>query len=159
MRTILLLLLFLSATAHAQDASTYYATANQQFESRMYIHAAETIGKAIELDPASVDYRWLRVRSSMTHSAKEPQLKTAINDLNVILASDKSERTYAALGKAHFELAQIYNHEHQDYALGEKHYTNAKAAYANAKTASGNPDYDYDIRDAENYLKELTAKK
>jgi|GEM_PF-4194634 len=160
MRKIFLFIaLFAAYLTNAQDAETLYKKANEQFESKLYRKAVETVSQAIELNPTSLEYRWLRVQSLMTSHAGEPEFTKALADLNVIKENENTEKLYRAIGNVENYLASYFDHDVHDFSQAKEHYNLSKSAFQAAKKVSGNNEYDYKIKDADTALNDLQAKK
>jgi len=179
-------LLFLTALLasmfmHGQDYQNYLKIANDALESGDARKANENANKALELQPTSVDARWVRVRSSLTANASEKAINGSIDDLKFIIANGRgTARVYNALGVAETEAGSyIYRFKHAKsnntisddksayikeqkayYTDAINHYKSAKIAYQ--KAIELNPDdaktYTYKANEAEKYIKEIAEK-
>lgn len=180
-KLLLLTALFLTCFVQGQSYDDYLAKANQGIDSGNRSVALSNANKALELQPNSVDAKWLKVRASLTTGLTEEQLNVIIQDLDFIVGNGgATAKAYNAIGVAESELGStIYRWKKAKEGNGLSddntayikeqtgYYNEALMHYEKAVTAFNeaikiNPQeeqsYKYKIRDAQAYITEIQAK-
>lgn len=180
-RILLSLALLFSLFASAQDYDTYLKSANESLESRSYRKARENATKAIELNPQSLEARWIRTRTLMLSSSSMADFENAIGDLNFMVANGGgTAKVYKTLGLAETELASNifrfkkakenkgFSDDNSALLKEQKiyfndaisHYKSAKVAYQKAFeiSAEEKENSSYRIKEIDNSIVEVETK-
>lgn len=125
------------------NATANYLRAQSHMEARGYANARKNIDKAIQANPANLEYRWVRVKALLVGSASAEDFALAARDLNFMANNGKAiGKVYANLVVAETELAHLLKGD-ENYTAALEHYS--KAANAHKKYLEVNAAGDFNF--------------
>jgi Tfp pilus assembly protein PilF len=160
----------------------YYLISKLYLKKGNFDGCFEMINKAINLSQNNNDYHWVKAKASLRSNSSEKDFKTAIDELNFIINnSGSSSKSFATLGFTYYEYANKFteytkvnsiksNNDILDkdnsnidelYNEGIKFCELAKLNYKKAMELDKEKaeDYGYKIKEIDQYIVKLKAKK
>lgn len=157
-RIFLIAVLLVTSAVYCQTDAEFCQQAQTAYQQNNFNDAIKAAGRALAKNP-DAPCRRVRIDAAMHDSESSANYLMAISDLDYLIAKgDKSEVNYRGLGNAEAGLAKMH-FDNQNFTEASKHYQKAKNAYTSAKGISGTTDYDSQIANVDNQMKQAMAQK
>lgn len=157
-KLLLLAMLTVAGAAYCQTDTDLCQEAQSAQRTGDFATAMRTAGRALAKNP-DAPCRRTRVEAALQMEPSSAHYLTAISDLEYLMRKgDNAEPTVKMMGDAESGLAKLH-FDNKNFGEASKHYQKAKDAYVRAKGMSNSANYDAQIANVDNQMKQATAQK